>query len=51
MSDTREYVCGEDFCDACGDCLACYYDDPCYDSADGKHVFVDYEAKEDTGGE
>lgn len=23
-------VCGEDFCDRCGDCLHCYEGDPCY---------------------
>ena len=22
-----DYVCGKDFCDCCGDCLACYGDD------------------------
>jgi hypothetical protein len=27
-------TCGEDFCDRCGDCLACYGDDPCYDGGD-----------------
>ena len=31
----REYVCGEDFCDECGDCLACYGSDPCFDG--GSH--------------
>lgn len=24
-----EVSCGEDFCHHCGDCLACYGDDPC----------------------
>jgi hypothetical protein len=24
-------VCGEDFCESCGDCLTCYSGDPCYD--------------------
>jgi len=23
-------LCGEDFCDECGDCLQCYGDDPCF---------------------
>jgi hypothetical protein len=34
-------ICGEDFCDRCGDCLACY-DEPgyCYDGGD--HVWVVY---------
>lgn len=22
-------VCGEDFCETCGDCLACHWEDPC----------------------
>jgi hypothetical protein len=26
------------FCEACGDCLDCYGEDPCTISADGKHV-------------
>ena len=33
-------VCRQDFCAACGDCLACYSEDTCYRSADGKHVWV-----------
>lgn len=35
--------CGEDFCLACGDCLACYPDDPCYENmggdGNGRHVW------------
>ncbi len=29
--DTEEAtpVCGEDFCDDCGDCLVCYCEDSC----------------------
>jgi len=30
--------CGEQFCDACGDCLYCYADDRCHYTADGHHV-------------
>lgn len=30
-------VCGEDFCEMCGDCLFCFGDDPCLD--DGSHVW------------
>lgn len=32
--------CGEDFCDACGDCLVCYAEDGCV----GKlpHFWVEY---------
>ena len=33
-------VCGEDFCDECGDCLACYGSDPCY--YDKKHRWIVY---------
>ena len=33
-------VCGEDFCDRCGDCLACYGGDKCIDGHE--HVFVRY---------
>ncbi len=38
-------VCGEDFCDTCGDCLNCYGDDPCYhgDGFKAKHVWVFYQ--------
>jgi hypothetical protein len=41
---TAEYVravpiCGEDFCDLCGDCLACYSGDPC---PEGGHSWVVY---------
>lgn len=32
-------VCGQDFCDTCGDCLVCYGDDPC---PDGMHQSVRY---------
>ena len=34
----RQPVCGEDFCDRCGDCLHCYGGDPCYDG--GSHMWV-----------
>ena len=26
-------VCGEDFCEVCGDCMACNGDFPCFDGA------------------
>lgn len=26
-------VCGEDFCEVCGDCLSCYAYDPCNNGA------------------
>jgi len=37
--------CGEDFCDTCGDCLACYGDDPCY--PDEYHLWIKYIGNED----
>ena len=33
-------VCGQDFCDACGDCLRCYGDDECPDG--GAHFWLYY---------
>lgn len=30
-----EYICGKDKCDRCGDCMACYSNDPC---PDGTHM-------------
>ena len=41
--EDREPECGKDFCDTCGDCLACYGGDPCSKSKDGKHLWVIYE--------
>lgn len=37
-------VCGEDFCDTCGDCLSCYGGDPCYDGLHERdeHFWVVY---------
>jgi len=32
-------ICGEDFCDSCGDCLACYGGDWC---PEGGHTWVVY---------
>lgn len=34
--------CGEDFCDACGDCLHCYEGDPCTETENGQHFWVQY---------
>ena len=39
-SEIAEPVCGEDFCDTCGDCLACYGDDLC--TEDDFHFWVRY---------
>jgi len=36
-------VCGEDFCDTCGDCLNCYGDLTCLRNKDGKHFWVFYQ--------
>ena len=38
-----EPVCGKDFCEHCGTCLACNSEDPCVEDS---HFFVRYE--EDT---
>lgn len=38
MSDTGFADSCTVFCDACGDCLDCYGEDPCYLTADGKHI-------------
>jgi len=42
---TAEPICGEAFCDACGDCLACYGDEECSRS-EGKHRWIEYEDAE-----
>lgn len=43
-------VCGEDFCDRCGDCLACYGSDGCCENNEwGDHCWVKYEPKERQG--
>ena len=39
-------VCGEDFCDSCGDCLVCCGEDPCYGPGGGDHYWVVYEDAE-----
>ena len=39
-------VCGEDFCDACGDCLHCYWESPCMGNDaewDSDHFWVEYQ--------
>lgn len=40
-AERSEPVCGEDFCDLCGDCLACYGDQPYPDG--GAHRWLYYE--------
>jgi hypothetical protein len=44
MEGTPE--CGQDFCDGCGDCLACYGGDQCYRTTppDDAHIWVVYDA-------
>ena len=29
-----------DFCDSCGDCLACCSEDPCFGNKGGNHLWV-----------
>ena len=41
-TEARDPECGEDFCDQCGDCLACYGSDPCIPNDDGPHFWVQY---------
>jgi len=38
-------VCNQDFCDECGDCLACYGEERCWDGAydRGSHLWIVYE--------
>lgn len=33
-------VCGEDFCDRCGDCLHCYGNEGCAFNDDGPHLWL-----------
>jgi hypothetical protein len=42
LPDDELWVCGSDFCDQCGDCLACYGSDPCYNNPDAEHTYVIY---------
>ena len=37
--------CGEDYCDACGDCLACYWEDGCGGEEGKPHYWVEYMEK------
>jgi hypothetical protein len=34
-----EPICGDDFCDSCGDCIACYGNDEC---PNGSHYWCVY---------
>lgn len=51
-NDIREPVCGEDFCDQCGDCLDCYNGDGCMVGGEwdteAEHRWHVYEAPEET---
>ena len=40
-------VCGRDFCDTCGDCLACYWEDPCCGEEGKPHFWVVYVETDD----
>ena len=39
-------ICGEHFCDTCGDCLVCYSWDTCMFSNTGEHSWVIYRGDE-----
>jgi len=41
-TEEAEPECG-DYCDACGDCIRCNAETPCYYTDDGSHVWVEYE--------
>lgn len=38
--EEAEPECGDDFCEDCGDCLACYGDEPCSFSDSGRHRWI-----------
>jgi len=38
-------ICGVDFCDTCGDCLACFADSMCFEG--GSHRWVQYGENEE----
>lgn len=40
-------ICGEDYCEMCGDCLVCAIAEPCFYNAEGNHLWVRYEETED----
>jgi len=40
-SEEAEPICGEDFCETCGECLWCYVGEPCYPDK-GNHMWVRY---------
>lgn len=44
--EEAEPICGEDYCDKCGDCLACYAGDECPVGDDDRHFWVIYEDAE-----
>lgn len=37
VQEVNHAGCGESFCSACGDCLACNGEDPCRENADEQH--------------
>ena len=41
-TEVGDPVCGIDFCDQCGDCLHCYWDDECYPYPGEGHSWVIY---------
>jgi len=45
--EEAEPVCGQDFCDTCGECLvcSCSFEDPCIDGRG--HFWVRYKEKEE----
>lgn len=43
-AEQRQPICGQDFCEACGDCMSCYGGDPCTLDDTGRHVWLPVDA-------
>lgn len=41
-TENSDPVCGKDFCDTCGDCLACFWEDDCNGEEGQNHFWVRY---------
>ena len=42
LLDIGSPICGEDVCDLCGDCIACYIEDRCGGDNNFSHSWVIY---------
>lgn len=48
IDEEADPVCGENFCEQCGDCLVCFSEDSCVcndpeDGGNGGHSWIEYE--------